>query len=98
MPLDDKGNELSPNFAIMQEKLEQPSCFGKWTAKDQKCGACWFWPKCKADGPKKVQAVKAKPAVKVSTSKKAKEVKEVITDESNDTGHTESAQSSADTE
>ena len=33
-------------FAKMQERLEKPPCFGKWTKCD-KCGTCWFWPKCK---------------------------------------------------
>lgn len=50
--------ELSPMFAEMQKRLEKPSCFGEYE-KSQKCGTCWFWPKCK-DG--KAPAKKGRPS------------------------------------
>ena len=48
---------LSKNFEVMKDKLEQPSCFGKYSAtskaNNKKCGFCWFSHDCKNIKPKR---------------------------------------------
>lgn len=53
----------APIFSEMQEKLEQPSCFGNWV-KSAKCGMCWFWPVCKESKQDTKPAKRGRPSKK----------------------------------